>query len=110
MAFRHVFAHACELEPDPEKLALLLKYAHRVADRRPAPIEDFIREIAREQQLGLWRTRKAGHQVGSPLNSRIRLAIRPRDKKGRRFFSGGSFRNLIENWRKNEVVSSICGG
>jgi hypothetical protein len=84
----------------------------RASCSRPSapPVEDFIREVAREQQLGLWRTRKAGHEVSGPLNSRIRLAIRPRDKKGRRFFSGGSFRNLIENWRKNEVVRSICGG
>jgi len=32
-AFRHVFVHAYELELDPEKLALLLKYGDQVGDR-----------------------------------------------------------------------------
>jgi HepT-like protein len=52
-AFRHVFVHAYELELDPEKLALLLKYARKVADRLPALAEDFVRKVAREQQIEL---------------------------------------------------------
>jgi hypothetical protein len=52
-AFRHVFGHAYELELDPEKLALLLKYARTVAARLPALVEDFIRTVAGEQQITL---------------------------------------------------------
>ena len=52
-AFRHVFVHADELELDPEKLALLLKYARQVADRLPALVEEFVRQVAREQQIEL---------------------------------------------------------
>ena len=51
--FRHVFVHAYELELDPEKLALLLKYARRVADRLSGVVEDFIRAVAREQEIEL---------------------------------------------------------
>src|SRR5947207_3410638 len=36
--FRHVFVHAYELELDPEKLALLLKYARRVSERLPGVV------------------------------------------------------------------------
>src|SRR5438876_10358253 len=46
--FRHVFVHAYELELDPEKLALLLKYARRVADRLPQTVEEFVRRVAQE--------------------------------------------------------------
>jgi hypothetical protein len=49
--FRHVFVHAYELELDPEKLALLLKYAERVASRFPALTEAFVEEVARQQGL-----------------------------------------------------------
>jgi len=52
-AFRHVFVHAYELELDPEKLALLLKYARSVADSLPRLVEQFIRSVANEQQIDL---------------------------------------------------------
>ena len=52
-AFRHVFVHAYELEIDPEKLALLLKYGRTVAELCPTLVEDFIRKVAREQQIEL---------------------------------------------------------
>jgi len=52
-AFRHVFVHAYELELDPEKLALVLKYARAVADQLQARVDAFIREVAREQQIHL---------------------------------------------------------
>jgi hypothetical protein len=51
-AFRHVFVHAYELEIDPQKLALLIKYAQSVAARLPVVVEYFIQEVAREQKLG----------------------------------------------------------
>jgi HepT-like protein len=51
-AFRHVFVHAYELELDPEKLTLVLKYARRVADHLPALVEEFVRAVAAEQQIG----------------------------------------------------------
>jgi hypothetical protein len=57
-AFRHVFVHAYELELDPDKLALLLKYAREVAERLPALVEAFINEVAQEQGL----------QLSSPAN------------------------------------------
>ena len=50
-AFRHVFVHAYELELDPGKLGLLLKYARNVADRLPQMVEDFIGAVAKEQQI-----------------------------------------------------------
>lgn len=50
-AFRHVFVHAYELTLDPEKLALLLKYARLVSDRCVALTESFIAEVRREQSL-----------------------------------------------------------
>jgi len=49
-AFRHVFVHAYELELDPEKLALLLKYARIVAGRLPDLVEAFVREAAQQQE------------------------------------------------------------
>jgi hypothetical protein len=49
--FRHVFVHAYDLDLDPEKLALLLKYAGRVAERFPALVESFISEAARQHGL-----------------------------------------------------------
>ena len=52
-AFRHVFVHAYELELDPEKLSLLLKYARQVADRLPVLVAQFIRQVADEQQIEL---------------------------------------------------------
>ena len=50
-AFRHVFVYAYELELDPEKLALLLKYAGVVAEKMPGLVEDFSRAVAQEQGL-----------------------------------------------------------
>ena len=52
-AFRHVFVQAYELELDPEKLTLLLKYARQVVDRLPALVEEFVRKVASEQQIDL---------------------------------------------------------
>lgn len=49
--FRHVFVHAYELELDPEKLVLLLKYAERVAREFPALPEAFIEQVKRQQGL-----------------------------------------------------------
>ncbi len=50
-AFHHVFVHAYELELDPEKLALLLKYAGIVAEKLPGLVEAFTRAVAQEQGL-----------------------------------------------------------
>jgi hypothetical protein len=52
-AFRHVFVHAYDLQIDPAKLELLLKYARSVADHLPALAENFIGTVAREQQIEL---------------------------------------------------------
>ena len=49
--FRHVFVHAYDLVLDPEKLALLLKYAQLVAGAFPALPEAFIQEVERQQGL-----------------------------------------------------------
>ncbi len=51
--FRHVFVHAYDLELDPEKLALLLKYARQVADRLSGLVNAFIGTVAREQEIEL---------------------------------------------------------
>ena len=51
--FRHVVVHAYELELDPEKLALVLKYARQVTDRLPDLVEEFVRSVAREQAIDL---------------------------------------------------------
>lgn len=51
--FRHVFVHAYELELDPDKLAILLKYACQVADHLPGLVGAFIQNVAREQQIDL---------------------------------------------------------
>ena len=51
--FGHVLVHAYELELDPEKLTLLLKYAKRVEERLPAVVEDFIQKVATEQEIEL---------------------------------------------------------
>jgi len=51
-AFRHVFVHAYELVLDPDKLALLLKYAQQVADALPGLVERFTTKVAAEQQIG----------------------------------------------------------
>ena len=46
--FRHVFVHAYDLELDPEKLALVLKYAEQAVVQFPALIERFVGGV--EQQ------------------------------------------------------------
>ena len=51
--FRHVFVHAYGLEFDPEKLALLLKYARRVTDSLKSLVETFVHRVAREQEITL---------------------------------------------------------
>jgi HepT-like protein len=50
-AFRRVFVHAYELELDPGKLELLLKYARTVAGHFPGLIENFTSKVAGEQQI-----------------------------------------------------------
>jgi hypothetical protein len=50
-AFRHVFVHAYDLDLDPDKLALLLKYARIVGERLAPCVNDFIRRVAEEQNL-----------------------------------------------------------
>jgi len=52
-AFRHVFVHAYELVLDPEKLALLLKYAGQVTELLPGLVEEFVTRVAREHQIEL---------------------------------------------------------
>lgn len=52
-SFRHVFVHAYDLELDPEKLALLLKYARQVAERLNQMTREFVRQVAAEQQIEL---------------------------------------------------------
>ena len=52
-AFRHVFVHAYELELDPQKLELLLKYARAVTDRLPELVEEFIGRVATEQGIDM---------------------------------------------------------
>jgi hypothetical protein len=51
--FRHVFVHAYDLQLDPDKLALLLKYAGQVAERLPDLIESFVRHVALQEQIEL---------------------------------------------------------
>ena len=50
-AFRHVFVHAYDLELDPEKLALVLRYGRSVAKVLPQLVTRFVSEVAREQGL-----------------------------------------------------------
>lgn len=45
-AFRHVIVHAYDLQLDPEKLALVLKYAGQVADSLPAAADRFLDSVA----------------------------------------------------------------
>ncbi len=48
-AFRHVVVHAYDLQFDPEKLALVLKYAGKVAAEMPNAAERFLALIRSEQ-------------------------------------------------------------
>lgn len=50
-AFRHVFVHAYDLTIDPEKLGLILKYAHVVRERIPSLVSAFVAAVADEQGL-----------------------------------------------------------
>lgn len=50
--FRHVFVHAYDLSIDPEKLALILKYARAVRDRLVDVVATFVRAVADEQDIG----------------------------------------------------------
>lgn len=50
-AFRHVFVHAYDLTIDPDKLALVLKYAHVVAERLPELVDQFLMTVAEDQDL-----------------------------------------------------------
>ena len=52
-AFRHVFVHAYDLDVDPDKPALVLKYGRTVADRLPALVTAFVAAVAKEQGLDL---------------------------------------------------------
>ena len=52
-AFRHVFVHAYDLDVDPDKLALILKYGRAAADRLQALVTAFVAAVAREQGLDL---------------------------------------------------------
>lgn len=49
--FRHVFTHAYDLELDPDKLKLLLKYASQVAPRMRSICEDFVRQVAAQEGM-----------------------------------------------------------
>jgi hypothetical protein len=49
--FRHVFTHAYDLELDPDKLKLLLKYAAQVAPKLRTLCDDFIRQVAAQEGL-----------------------------------------------------------
>jgi hypothetical protein len=50
-SFRHVFVHAYDLQLDPEKLALLLKYGRQVAERLQGLVEEFVASVARQQGI-----------------------------------------------------------
>ena len=50
-AFRHVFVHAYDLTIDPEKLSLILNYAHIVRERIPGLVSAFVAAVADEQGL-----------------------------------------------------------
>jgi hypothetical protein len=51
-AFRHEFTHACDLELDRDKLALLLKYARQVESELLPSCEKFISQVASQEGLG----------------------------------------------------------
>jgi hypothetical protein len=50
-AFRHVFVHAYDLTIDPEKLGLILKYAHVVRTQIPGLVSSFVAAVSDEQGL-----------------------------------------------------------
>lgn len=49
-AFRHVIVHAYDLQLDPEKLALVLKYAAQVADSLPGATIRFLDLVALQEE------------------------------------------------------------
>ncbi len=51
-AFRHLVVHAYDLQFDPQKLALVLKYAQQVADDLPRATEQFFEAIAAQGDGG----------------------------------------------------------
>lgn len=48
-AFRHVVVHAYDLQLDPEKLALVLKYAAQVAGKLQNAVDRFLELVVAEQ-------------------------------------------------------------
>jgi hypothetical protein len=50
-AFRHVFTHAYDLQLDPEKLALLVKYARQVVPRLESLCRSFVQQVAQQEGL-----------------------------------------------------------
>ncbi len=50
-AFRHVFVHAYELELDPDKLLLLLKYGDQVGNSLVQITNDFVTRVSEEQEI-----------------------------------------------------------
>lgn len=48
-SFRHVVVHAYDLQLDPQKLALVLKYAAHVADALPVAADRFLESIALQE-------------------------------------------------------------
>ena len=50
-AFRHVFTHAYDLELDPEKLGLLLKYAGQVAPELETLCRRLVQSVAQQEGL-----------------------------------------------------------
>ena len=62
-AFRHMIVHAYELELDPDKLRLLLKYARQVGGALHGLVENFIAVVAREQEIGKSGRQKAERQL-----------------------------------------------
>lgn len=52
-AFRHVFVHAYDLDVDPDKLTLVLKYGRTSTDRLQALVTAFVAAVAKEQGLDL---------------------------------------------------------
>ena len=51
--FRHIFAHAYDLEFDPRQLELQLDYARGVADELPASVNRFIEGVAAMHGLAI---------------------------------------------------------
>ncbi len=49
-AFRHVIVHAYDLQLDPEKLALVLKYAAQVAGSLPGATIRFLDSVALQEE------------------------------------------------------------